>query len=105
MNETREIFKQLIRDIVKEIINEEEIRQLLTPSQAEQKQQAVSVPEQSANQPVSVQIYQGLLSEKDVIRHLANNVNTIELAKAVIITPLAKDMARRKNVTITRISR
>ena len=86
---TREELRLLIREVISEAT---------TDMRAE-----VSAVAQEAPEPEIMTVENGLLAEKHLRAAASKKLGVIRVAKAVVVTPLARDAARSKGIRIERI--
>ncbi|MEH6549772.1 MAG: hypothetical protein V7711_12750 [Pseudomonadales bacterium] len=98
MSENAELFKQLIKEIILEAIGE-----LKAEIKSEPDAQQIQPAGRSVAAPNTVRLDKGLLTEKSIIEMTAKHITLIQVGKSVVVTPLAKDMARLKGVSLQRI--
>ena len=80
----------------------EELRTLIHEVLAEAMQDLhAETASRSATEELTVT--EGMLTEKQVNAAAANKIETVHVTRSVLITPLARDAARRRGIAIRRI--
>ena len=84
----REVVAEATEDLKREVESVSDTDGCLRPVIAEKEQLTMT---------------QGMLTEKQIHNATTNNIDTVRVTRSVLITPLARDAARRKGIAIERI--
>ena len=78
------------------------IREVVAEATADMRTELGAAVKTAAPQPEAMFVDKGLLTERHVQAATRKSVETLRIAKSVVVTPLARDAARSKGIRIER---